>query len=72
MNEDSGMNTGLVLTKEGIGDILRMVHEVVCNASKIYDLKLGITTSVKEINDVHSIQKRQGNRKVISLYIDLE
>ena len=29
MNEDKQMNTGLVLTKEGIGDILRMVHGIV-------------------------------------------
>jgi len=72
MNEDKQMNTGLVLTKEGIGDILRMVHGIVCDASKLYDVKLGITTSVKEINDTNSIEKKQGNRKVISLYIDLE
>ncbi|MCB1711440.1 MAG: hypothetical protein KDH96_02825 [Candidatus Riesia sp.] len=69
MNND---NTSLVLTKEGIGNVLEMIENIVNDASVLYDLKLGITNGIKEVIEPGCIEKRVSKRKVISLYIDLE
>ena len=69
MNND---NTSLVLTKEGIGNVLEMIENIVNDASVLYDLKLGITNGIKEVIEPGCIEKKVSGRKVISLYIDLE